>query len=122
MSVWTLERIDELKRLRRAGAAYWRIAKRLGVTREAAVEKATCLGLRPDARARVPAAEDEPAALGGLREILEPGLCHWIVGDAGSAWRMCGHRSVHGSSWCGHHLGRAHGRIAAVAPGREAVA
>lgn len=121
--VWTLERIDELKRLRRAGAAYWRIAKRLGVTREAAVEKAMSLGLRPVARARVPEAQGEPAALGALREILEPGLCHWIAGDVGPrAWRMCGHRCVHGSSWCAHHLERAHGRIAAVAPGREEVA
>ena len=108
MSVWTLERIDELKRLRRHGVTYWRIAKRLGVTREAAIGEAMRLGLRRSGRVGTgaPDAADEPAPLGRPREILGEGVCHWIAGEPTRRWRMCGHPSVHGSSWCAHHLGR----------------
>jgi hypothetical protein len=106
MSVWTLERIDELKRLRRDGVAYRRIAKRLGVTCEAAAKRGAQLGLRPPPRVRIAETADEAAPLGALREILGEGVCHWIAGDAPGPWRMCGHPSVHGSLWCAHHLGR----------------
>jgi hypothetical protein len=109
MSVWTLERIDELKRLRRAGVAYWRIARRLGVTRKAAMARGRLLGLRPLPRA--PKWQDEPAPLGELREILGEDVCHWIAGDPSRLWRMCGHSSVHGSSWCAHHLERVRWRV-----------
>ena len=112
MTVWTLERIDELKRLRRAGVAYWRIAKRLGVTCEAAAKRGMLLGLRPQPRVHIAEAADEPAPLGALREILGEGVCHWIAGDAPGRWHMCGHPSVHGASWCAHHRGRVR-RVAA---------
>lgn len=120
--VWTIERIDELKRLCRRGAAYWRIAKRLGVTREAAIEQAVQLGLRRAPRRQAAAREDEPRALGGAREILADGVCHWIAGDTWRAWRMCGHSAVHGAPWCAHHLGRARGRIVKAAAAREVAA
>ncbi len=106
MSVWTLERIDELKRLRREGVAYWRIAKRLGVRCEVAAKRGMLLGLRPQPRVRIAETADEPAPLGPSREILGEDVCHWIVGDAPGPWRMCGHPSAHGSFWCVHHLGR----------------
>ena len=44
------------------------------------------------------------------------------AGDPARAWRMCGHASVHGSSWCAHHLGRVRGRIVTAASSCEAVA
>ena len=42
---WTPELIDELKRLRRRGYSYRAIARRLGVTRNAALGQALRLGV-----------------------------------------------------------------------------
>ena len=113
--VWTPEMIDALKRLRGRGRTFGQIAKMLGVSRSAAIGKAMRVGLR--VRARVKAAR--AAAMGAAGEILERGVCHWIAGDIEAAWRMCGHKSVHGTLWCAHHLARVYENLAAPAPERK---
>ena len=121
---WTPERIDELKRLRRAGTPYRQIAKRLGVSRRAAIAEGMRLGLRPLARVRpvAPSRREEPAVLGLWRDVPEPAFCRWIAGDPLRAWRMCGHSCVHGSSWCAHHYGRVHGKARSEGCARAEVA
>ncbi len=111
--VWTPEMIDTLRRLRARGRTFGQIAKMLGVTRSAAIGKAMRVGLggRPRAKVRA-AATPEPPAVGAAGEILGAGVCHWIAGDIGEPWRMCGHKCVHGTLWCTHHLARVYARAA----------
>jgi hypothetical protein len=123
---WSEEMVGELKRLRRLGFSFGRIARRLGVTRNAAIGKAMRLGFRVRVRAstgqgRSGACVPEPAPLGAPREILGRGACRWIAGEAEGAWRMCGHPSVHGSSWCAHHLARVFESVS-VAPSEKGAA
>lgn len=113
--VWNAEMIEELVRLRRLGTTFAKIAKRLGVTRCAAIGKAIRIGLRVRVggmQLPVPAGA-EPEAIGAPGEILGRGVCHWIAGDVGGGarWRMCGHSSVHGSLWCAHHAARVYLRV-----------
>jgi GcrA cell cycle regulator len=121
--VWTPELIDELKRLRRCGRTFGQIARRLGVSRNAAIGAARRLGLVAAPRSRIVAASmEEPTALGGACEILGPGVCHWIAGDVGGAWRMCGRKAVPGKSWCEHHFSRVHERIVLSAAAQDEAA
>ena len=119
--VWTPAMVEELVRLRRAGASFGKISKRLGVRRGAAIETALRIGLRVRIALRRPAvkAEDEPAAIGPIRDIVGLGVCHWIAGDTGSAWRMCGHKSVPGSVWCAHHAARVYVRVREISAKRK---
>ena len=114
---WNAEMIEELVRLRRLGTTFAKIAKRLGVTRSAAIGKAIRIGLRVRVggmQLPVPAGA-EPEAIGAPGEILGRGVCHWIAGDVGGSgdgsWRMCGHSSVYGSLWCAHHAARVYVRV-----------
>ncbi len=118
---WTRAMTAALVRWRREGASFGDIAKRLGVTRAIAVGKAVFAGLarrglRSRAMSEVRVLPDEPEPLGALREVLAQGLCHWIRGDALGDWRMCGHPSVHGGAWCGHHLARVYVGTACPSP------
>ena len=126
---WTRQMTAFLVRMRRRGRPYGWIARALGVTRAALVERATRMGFivraRGGRRFAAATAEGEPAALGPLREVLGEGVCHWISGDtADRDWRMCGHPAVSGTRWCAHHHGRAYDRepppADAAAPRRAA--
>jgi hypothetical protein len=108
---WTPAMTAFLVRMRRRGKTFGWIANALGVTRGVAVGRAAKRGLalKPALKARVIQAVrgDEPAAIGPRRELVDEGRCRWIKGDVGDRdWRMCGHPSVHGSSWCAHHRAR----------------
>jgi hypothetical protein len=97
--------------MRAQGKTLREIARALGVSHSVAVARAVLGRLLPRRRRvvlrdvrRLPG---EPEPLGGVAEIMPRGVCHWVVGDvAGHEWRMCGHRSVHGGSWCAHHRAR----------------
>lgn len=115
---WTRAMTSFLVRMRRRGKTYGWIAKALGMSRAACVARAVRLGLllKPVVRGHVILARlaDEPPAIGARREVLGEGVCHWIAGDPADAdWRMCGHPSHHGTSWCAHHFAR----VAAVGNG-----
>ncbi len=108
---WTPAMIAFLSRHRREGRTLRWIAKALGVSFEEVRRKAVRLGLALSTayQSRVLAVrlEDEPEAIGGIREILDCGSCHWITGDViDPDWRMCGHPREKSSAWCAHHHAR----------------
>jgi GcrA cell cycle regulator len=108
---WTPAMTAFLVRKRREGKSFGWIAKALGVSRSVVIGRAAkrTLARRWRARTRVTqqARADEPAPLGPLRELLDEGRCRWIAGDIADAdWRMCGHPSVHGRTWCAYHVAR----------------
>ena len=107
---WTQAMERFLVRMQRRGRTYAWIARALRVPRAACVARAEALGLwrrAPTGWRRPLARTVEPAPIGPMCEVLEPGRCHWIAGDpAARDWRMCGHPSVHGTPWCAHHLAR----------------
>ena len=108
---WTQAMTAFLVRMRRRGRPYGWIARALGVTRAALIERATKMGfIVRRQRFAAPALSGEPAALGPPRTVLGAGVCHWIAGDVGDPdWRMCGHPAAGGSSWCAHHYVRVYG-------------
>jgi hypothetical protein len=106
---WTEAMTAFARRMRRRGKTFAWIARALGFSRGDCVaalarEGVLCRATAPVARVET---GDEPVAIGGTREVLDAGVCRWIAGDPCAAdWRMCGHPSVHGSSWCEHHFAR----------------
>lgn len=111
---WTSDATQFLRRMRRRGKSFGWIARALGTTRDACIDRAVALNIaRPKVRpaTREALAAGEPPALGASREILEGAVCRWIVGELDQPdWRMCGHRALQDSSWCAHHFARVTGR------------
>lgn len=61
----------------------------------------------------LPRRPGEPKPLGDVN-----GGCCWI--HAAPPKRMfCGHKTVHGSSWCAHHYGRVYNRVPAMREAAE---
>lgn len=111
-----------LLRMRREGKSFGWIAKALGVTRSVVLGRAAkrTLARRWHVATRVTqeTRAGEPAPLGPMRELLDEGRCRWIAGDVADAdWRMCGHPSVHGRTWCAYHVARVFERVEAVGHG-----
>lgn len=105
---WTPAMTAFFRRMRARGRSFAWIARGLGLSPRACVRRAAALGLlERKTLPPLPRAGAEPAPLGEVRTLLDEGVCHWIHGEPGTAgWRMCGHPSVHGSSWCAHHYVR----------------
>jgi hypothetical protein len=96
------------RRMRGRGRSLAWIARGLGLSPRQCIRRAEALGLvRGKTQPPLPPAGAEPVPLGPPRTLLEEGVCRWIHGEPRDAqWRMCGHPSVHGSSWCAHHFVR----------------
>lgn len=98
-----------LQRMHARGKSLKWIAKALAVSREACAARAVALHVVERRRGAWLCVPDvpEPAPVGPPNDVLGEGVCHWVAGClTARAWRMCGHPSVHGTSWCAHHLAR----------------
>ena len=52
---------------------------------------------------------DEPPPRGPMNDVVDSGRCRWIHGDpARPPWQMCGHVTLEGRSYCGHHTVRSY--------------
>lgn len=131
-TVWTEEKIAELKRLYGEGHTCSEIARSLGrMTRNAVIGKAHRLGLkrrktpsrpvkawRPEPpilelvksdatkRVRKAASGDDAGSLKIPLLDLQPHHCRWSTHEEGEHL-FCGHDRVEGKSWCKHHAKKA---------------
>ena len=98
-----------LRAKRREGRPVKWIAAKLGIAESRALREAHRLNLiSRSPREPAPRTAGEPAPIGPLREIVDEGLCRWLVGCPKSLWRMCAHPAANGSAWCEHHRTRVH--------------
>jgi GcrA cell cycle regulator len=130
---WDDKRVEALKRLVEEGKSFGKIAAELGITRNAAIGKASRLGLkkrdlkterslssislRLAKKAETPAKRvgetprpsfiPDPALSAALVDA-EPHHCRWIVSNGAEEVRFCGHDKAAGASYCHGHAAMAY--------------
>ena len=126
---WTDELDNKLRELRLKGETYGEIAKKLNVSRNAAVGRANRINLDPMAKVPTPAPQNLVEVIKQIPEPkvhvppkkgkiaknivdLEPHMCKWPIGSPGEpGFHFCSHTRVESMPYCEGHC-----KAAYVAP------
>ena len=105
-SVWTEDRLKDLRRLWAEGLSITQIGLEIGLSRNAVVGKVHRLGLPK--RISPIKQKPRPAEIIDLAS-LRPGMCSWPEGEPGKDdFHFCGSPNVPGKPYCVEHCRRAY--------------
>jgi GcrA cell cycle regulator len=114
-SVWTEQRLEQLKSLWAKGLSISQIGAEIGVSRNAVVGKVHRMGL-PKRQSPIMRSEKTPAVRPAAKtaspmtfEEWDRSKCCWPIGDPKSDdFRFCGERASEGRPYCAHHCAMAY--------------